>query len=288
MLSCGPEHLSWKWDWAAEMVTLSKELDFPFMAGSSLPTAWRMPPIDMPYGAEVEEALTVSIGSVDSYDFHALDALQCMLERRNGGETGILSVQAARGEQVWRQMEKGSWEAGGWSPRLFEACLSRSHTLSQSPEYLGAYTHRYPSDAHIRELVADPISYRIQYKDGTRATMLLMNGLVGDFNFAAKLRGQEKLVSTLFYLDSGGANGHNVQYSSILMSGAEKMFLSKTALYPVERTLLSGGMTEAGCKSLAAGGKLIETPYMSEVEYTVPPKSLFGGHEELAFGGNVH
>ena len=117
-LSCGAEHLSWKWDWAAEMVAISKELDFPFMAGSSLPTAWRMPPVDMPYGAEVEEALTVSIGSVDSYDFHALDALQCMLERRNGGETGILSVQAARGEQVWRQMEKGSWESGGWSPRL--------------------------------------------------------------------------------------------------------------------------------------------------------------------------
>ena len=113
------------------MVALSKELDFAFMAGSSLPTAWRMPPIDMPYGtrptvrlftfarlsrqppaskqrlswphsagAEVEEALTVSIGSVDSYDFHALDALQCMVERRLGGETGILSVQAARGDQV--------------------------------------------------------------------------------------------------------------------------------------------------------------------------------------------
>jgi hypothetical protein len=236
----------------------------------------------------VEEALTVSIGSVDSYDFHALDALQCMLERRNGGETGILSVQAARGEQVWRQMEQGSWEAGGWSPRLFEACLSRSHMLAQSSEHLGAYTHRYPTDAHVRELVADPISYRIQYKDGTRATMLLMNGLVGDFNFAAKLKGQEKLVSTLFYLDSGGTNAHNVQYSSILMSGAEKMFLSGSTLYPVERTLLSGGMTEAGCQSLAAGGELIETPYMSEVTYSMPPTSLFGGHEELAFGGNAH
>jgi hypothetical protein len=30
----------------------------------------------------------------------------------------------------------------------------------------------------------------VRYKDGTRATMLLMNGLVGDFNFAAKLKGQ--------------------------------------------------------------------------------------------------
>ena len=36
---------SWKFDFAAEMVSLSKELDFAFMAGSSLPTAWRMPPV---------------------------------------------------------------------------------------------------------------------------------------------------------------------------------------------------------------------------------------------------
>jgi hypothetical protein len=47
-------------------------------------------------------------------------------------------------------------------------------------------------------------------------------------------------------------------------------------------------MTEAGCQSLAAGGKLIETPYMADVAYTVPPQSLFGGHEELALGGNAH
>ena len=36
----------------------------------------------------------------------------------------------------------------------------------------------------------------------------------------------------MFYLDSGNSNGgneaHNVQYSSILMSGAEKMFLSES------------------------------------------------------------
>ena len=114
--------------------------------------------------------------------------------------------------------------------------------------------------------------------------------LLADFNFTAKLK---KAVSTLFDLDSGhnvaatGQPGHNVQYSSILMSGAEKMFLSGRALYPVERTLLSGGMVEAGCQSLARGHR-VETPHMRGVAYTVPPASLFGGHEELAFGGNEH
>ena len=83
------KHLSWKWEWAKEMVDTARKLKFPFLAGSSLPVTWRMPAIDMPYGAEVEEMLCVAIGGVDSYDFHALEVIQCMAERRKGGETGV-------------------------------------------------------------------------------------------------------------------------------------------------------------------------------------------------------
>src|SRR5262245_61502391 len=98
------KHLSWKWEWAKEMADTARALRFPFLAGSSLPVTWRMPALDMPYGAEVEEALCVAIGSVDSYDFHALETIQCMVERRRGtrasgsGETGVTAVQALRGE----------------------------------------------------------------------------------------------------------------------------------------------------------------------------------------------
>ena len=48
------------------MVQESKDLGFAFMAGSSLPIAWRMPAVDMPYGAEVEEIMSVAYGGVDS------------------------------------------------------------------------------------------------------------------------------------------------------------------------------------------------------------------------------
>lgn len=120
--------------------------------------------------------------------------------------------------------------------------------------------------------------------------MLLMNGLVGDFSFAAKLRGHEKLLSTLIYLDHGGQDygmHYNVNYSSILMSGVEKMFLNGgKPLYPVERTLLPGGLTEAGVQSLHRGGEVVETPHL-DVRYTVTPESKFGGHEELAFGDGM-
>ncbi|MBS0206711.1 MAG: hypothetical protein JSS49_27860 [Planctomycetes bacterium] len=260
------KHLSWKFEWAKEMVELSRSMKFPFLAGSSLPVTWRMPAIDLPYGAEVEEMLGIAFGAVDIYDFHALEMMQCMAERRQGGETGVVAMQALRGDAVWKALDAGSWAAGGWNPRLFEACLSRSHTLTQ-PE---TFSHRYPTPAQMREWVKEPIAYRFEYADGTKATMLLMNGLVQDFTFAAKLKGQAEPLSTMFHLPPNP----NVVYSAALMNGAENMFMTGKASYPVERTMLTSGLVEAGLKSLAMGQKRLETPHL-KVQYTAPRDSTF-------------
>ncbi|MCY2966929.1 MAG: hypothetical protein NT069_25400 [Planctomycetota bacterium] len=258
------KHLSWKWEWAKEMVDISKELKFAFTAGSSLPVTWRMPDLDLPYGAEVEEVLGVSIGSVDSYDFHALEMMQCLVERRKGGETGVVALQALRGDAVWKAMEAKDWNSGGWDPRLFEACLSRTQTLTQ-PE---SYSDRYPTVAQIREWVKDPVCYRYEYADGLKGTMLMLNGLVGDFNVAIRLKGQSEPLSTLFYLPPTP----NVTYSAALMSKAEETFVTGKSPYPVERTLLTGGLVETGCKSLAMGQMRLETPHLA-IRYTAPRES---------------
>jgi hypothetical protein len=84
------KHLSWNWDWAKEMYDTARSMGFPMMAGSSLPVTWRIPSVEMPEKAKVKEALTLCYGGVDSYDFHGLETSQCMLERRNGGEAGVL------------------------------------------------------------------------------------------------------------------------------------------------------------------------------------------------------
>ena len=144
------KHLSWKWEWAKEMVDTSRELKFPFLAGSSLPVTWRMPSIDMPYGAEVEEVMCLAIGGLDSYDFHALEVIQCMVERRRGGETGVIAMQALRGDAVWKALDAGGWQVGGWDPTLFAVCLSRTQTLAQ-PE---TFSDRHPTsraDARVGE-----------------------------------------------------------------------------------------------------------------------------------------
>jgi hypothetical protein len=260
------KHLSWKWEWAKEMVDTARAMGFPFMAGSSLPVTWRMPAVDMPYGAEVEEAVCVAMGGVDSYDFHALEVIQCMAERRHGGETGAVALQALRGEAVWKAMEAGSWTSGSWDPKLFETCLCRSQTLAQPP----TFGHRHPTPSQIRAWVKDPVAYRFEYKDGLKATMLLMNGLVSDFTFAARLKGRSEPVSTLFYLPPNP----NVDYSAVLMSKVEEMFMTGTVPYPVERTLLTTGLVAVGMQSLASGQKRIDTPHLA-IRYQAPRESTF-------------
>jgi hypothetical protein len=260
------KHLSWKWEWAREMVATAKRLKFPFLAGSSLPVTWRMPSIDLPYGARVEEVVCVAIGGVDSYDFHALEVIQCMAERRKGGETGVVALQALRGDSVWKAMAAGSWKAGGWDPELFEACLCRSQTLAQPP----TSSHRHPTAAQMRAWVKEPVAYRFEYADGLKATMLLLNGLVGDFTFAARLKGQAEPLSILFYLPPNP----NVVYSAALMATAEKLFLTGRVSHPIERTLLTTGLVAAGMASLAAGQKRLETPHL-EIRYLGRRESEF-------------
>jgi hypothetical protein len=248
------------------MVEKSREMKFPFLAGSSLPVSWRMPAIDLPHNAEVDEVMCIAMGGVDSYDFHALEVIQCMAERRKGGETGVVALQALRGDSVWKAMEGASFKAGGWDPKLFDACLCRSQTLAQP----ATYSHRFPTKKQMQDWVKSPVAYRFEYADGLKATMLLLNGLVGDFTFAAKLKGEREILSTLFYLPPNP----NVIYSAALMSKAEEMFLTGKAPYPIERTLLTTGLVAAGMESLAKEQKRLETPHLA-LKYSVPEASLF-------------
>src|SRR5436309_2683667 len=186
------KHLSWNWEWAKEMYDTSRSMGFPLMAGSSLPVTWRTPSLEMPLGARVREALCVGYGGVDSYDFHGLETLQCMVERREGGEQGVKWLQAYRGDAFWKAHHDGLW-----SRELFEAALSRSHTLT--PARAG-FNHVFPKLDEMKHLVKEPVAYHYEHLDGLRCTMLLMNGLVQDFNFAAHLDGRKEPLSTQMYL----------------------------------------------------------------------------------------
>ena len=259
------KHLSWKWDWARQMYDLSRELDFPFMAGSSLPVTWRTPPIDMPVGARIEEAMCVGYGGVDSYDFHALETLQCMVERRAGGESGVRWLETYSGDRFWEAHHEGLW-----SRALFDACLCRSHSLKPARD---GFNDIFPNDDELRRM-AEPIAYRYEHVDGLPATMILLNGVVEDFNFAARLRGADAPLSTQMYLPMPPKWTTLANFFSPQVNNVERMFLTGEPSYPVERTLLTTGLVAAGVDSLQQDGARLQTPHL-DITYPAPTTSTF-------------
>lgn len=257
------KHLSYSFEKAHAMVQTSKQLKFPMLAGSSLPVTWRLPDIEMPSGAEIEEALMVGVGGSDAMDFHALEALQCMVERRKGGETGIKAVQLLDGDAVWKAGKEGRW-----SEELLSSALSRSDTPLGLTVKDGR-TQDLVGSGVLPELVAHPAAYMIEYHDGTRASMLMLDGAVQDFNFAARLHGAAP-ISTQFFLPPNP----NVTYSACLVSKIEQMFLSGRAPYPVERTLLTSGLLEACLNSRLQDHRRLETPHLA-VSYMPPAESQY-------------
>ena len=108
------KHLAYSWDDARWMYDRAAELGIPFMAGSSLPVTGRTPWFEHEIGAEIDDALVLGHfnpypNGLDSYGFHGLEALQCMVERRRGGETGIAAVRCLEGRPVWEAAERGLW-----------------------------------------------------------------------------------------------------------------------------------------------------------------------------------
>jgi hypothetical protein len=249
------KHLSWDWAQAKEMFDTSRKMGFAFMAGSSLPVTWRIPSIDLALGATVREAMCVAFGGLDSYDIHALETIQCMVERRKGGETGVEWLQAYRGENFWKAHEQGLW-----SPALFNAALCRSHTLTPSRS---TFTDIFPTLQEIKALTKDPVAYHYRHTDGLRCTMMLMNGLVEDFNFSASIEGQQNPLSTMMYLSRRTESATIESYFNPLAHYIEQMMLTGKEPYPLERTLLTTGLLCAGIDSLFEGQQRLHTPQLA-------------------------
>jgi hypothetical protein len=258
------KHLSYSFRKAAEMVADSKRLGFPMLAGSSLPVTWRLPELELPLECEIEEALMVGCGSSDPMDYHALEAMQCMVERRRGGETGIKSVQLIEGPAVWQAGEQGRY-----SKRLLEAALSRSDKIfGKTTE--DARPQDLVGSGVLPQIVPEPAAYFIERRDGLRTTLLMLNGAVGDYTFACRLKGSNEILSIQFFLTPTP----NVTYSACLASKIEEMFATGKPPYPVERTLIVSGILESCLDSKMKGHTRLDTPHLS-VTYRAPAQSQF-------------
>lgn len=234
------KHLGYRWQDALAMVETSRTKKFPLLAGSSVPVAWRMPPVELPRDCPIEAALTIGYGGFEDYGFHALEAHQCLLEQRRGGETGVAAVRAVTGDAV-RQSE----QAGDWSSALFAAALkTMPATLSD------------PADWQPK---ANSAAYLIEHRDGLRSAVIMANGLAGHFATAIKLKDRPEPIATWFKLEEVAPYGH----FAYLLAAIDQMIQTQKAPYPVERTLLTTGILDRVMHSLAHDGQRHETPELA-------------------------
>ena len=264
------KHLSWNWDYCVDMYNTAKSMGFGLMAGSSLPVSIRQPSQELPKDAVVEEVLGIWNGWLDGGDIHVIEAMQSIVERRRGGEVGVKAVEAFQGDRFWKALAAGSWEAGGWDSKLLESCLSRSNQLiSPRP----TYSHVLPTLDEIRRQAPNSRAYRFEYADGLKATIVQFDssggGVIGDCNVAARLKGGD-IFSVMFYLPYYTTRN----FFSPQVHHIESLFLTGKSPYPIERTLLTSGMTIGGIDSLFQNQKRLETPQLA-IPYQPTQESTF-------------
>jgi len=233
--------LSYSWLDSKWIYDRAKELNVSLMAGSSLPYCWRDKSLEHPIGVKIKEAVAIGYASLDAYGFHVTEILQCMVERRAGGETGVLSVEGLQGKDVWDAMD-----AGKISQKLVDAACD---------------TIQGKATGNMREIVKMPYAVIVKYKDGTRGSIVMLDQYVNQ-GWAYAANTGKNIVATEFVLD------HSMSYShfSYLTLNIQKFIVSGKPVAPIERNLMTSGIIDMGIRSLAEG-KIKETPFL-DIKYS--------------------
>jgi len=245
------KHLSYSWQKAHEMYRWSRELKFPFMAGSSIPVTVRVPELELPLDCGVEHAVSVGYGELDAYGFHTLETLQCMVERRKGGEKGIAAVEWLEGDAVWKWRDG----EGRWSAPLLDAALATNPNVKPG---------RMEQNSKL------PVVFLLEYRDGLRTATYMLNGHQSGFSFGAELKDRTQPVAAHFGLTQ---KGRALPHFDGLVRCIEEMFVTGRPVYPVERTLLTTGAL-ALLFEARAQKKRLATPEL-KVAYRAPRNTYF-------------
>ena len=244
------KHLAATWDDAKWMYDRARKLTVPLLAGSSIPVTWRKPNLVLPKDCELVGAVQIGYGPFEGYGFHALEGLQCMVERRKGGETGVKAVTCHPPKGMWDALDKHAW-----AKPVLDAGLKLVPAHAQ---------------ADMREVTAktaDAGTFEIEYRDGLRAFVVVPNGWIhegdgGGFIFGGQRKGQEAPDACHFYLQQPDPFAHFAEQTKAI----DSLVNTGHAPYPVERTLLTTGILDAVMTSRHEKGKRIETPHL-EIAY---------------------
>ena len=233
------KHISTVWEDAKWMYDRAVEMKVPFMSASSLPVTYRSHPFDLPVGSEIESAVGIGYGPLDIYGFHALECYQALVERRKNSERGVRWVRCLEGKAAWTAVDDG-WVAADVMDAVYDVIPK--------------------SKKNIREDEA-AVLFQFEYTDGFRGAqfMLPSAGLTGA---AVKLKGQKPLATGFEERPEP-----RFPHFAYLLKAIETMIHTGKPTYPVERTLLTGGILDRALHSKFENGRKLDTPELA-ITYT--------------------
>ena len=228
------KHPGPQWKDALWMAQRAQEMNIPWMAGSSLTVSYRSPDEDLPWQHGVEAAIGIGYSGLDIYGIHTLEFLQCILERRRGGEQGVAWVQAMPTSKI------------GW---MLEQGLVRGELLDRALQVTG--TDR---NAVLEAPPADGAAFLVGYVDGLVVPVLMLPGRAQGIGAAV-----EDQTGRVFATRVQEREEPYYPHFAYLLKGVEQMIHSGKAAYPVQRTMLTAGILDHLLVSLKDNNRRIET-----------------------------
>ncbi len=233
------KHISTVWSDAKWMYDRAQEMKVPFMAGSSLPVTYRTHPIDLPLGSEIESVVGIGYSGLDIYGFHALECFQTLVERRANAERGVKWVRCLEGKAVWELVDS-SWVDADVLQAALDIVPRSVPTVRDDPGV---------------------VLFQFEYVDGLRGSLFMVPS--ASRNGVAIKRKGHPIMATSFEERPEPKHPH----FAYLLKGIEQMIHSGRPPYPVERTLLTGGILDRALKSKFEGGTVQQTPEL-QIAYT--------------------
>jgi len=234
---------------AHEIKRLASSRRVPILAGTPLGVTWRLPQFEIPKGAVLKEALVVVQGKSPAAEFEGLEILLPLVERRRRGESGIRKVQLLRGNDLWKAGEAGQWR---WP--LLESALSRSDS-PQGDALKDGRTQDLAGLGLVPKLAREPRGWIIEHRDGLRSTILVLDGVVADYNFAVQT-GNGQILSAQIYRPPAPAEHHFSRLAEVI----EDFFRKRKVPWPLERNILLAGLLEVFRTHVAGTAARIDTP----------------------------
>jgi len=232
-------------------------------AGTPMAVTWRLPAIDLAAGTSLTAALIVVQGEFPLAELYALDGLFPMLERRRGGESGLRSVRRVEGPQVWN-LEDNRASPGPddesltvaqrharWP--LLGAALSRSDS-PQGDAVRDGRTQDLLGLGLVPKLATNPRAWVLEHADGLRTILMVLDGVVADFNFALRTS-RGGILSAQLYRPPAPQRHEFSRLAAMI----ERFVRSRVVPWPVQRSVLTASLLNT-LKRLQDAGNASDSP----------------------------